>query len=49
MGHCWNGRAVVWYVKSKKQVWMVDAKGIVDWRGFCEVLESQSEVGMRII
>ena len=27
---------------------MVDAKWTVDWRGCCEVLKSQSEVGMRI-
>jgi len=28
---------------------MVDAKGTVDWRGFCKVLKSQSRVGMRIV
>jgi len=27
---------------------MVDAKGAVDGRSSCKVLESQSEVGMRI-
>jgi len=44
--HCWT---VVWYMESEKLVCMVDAKGAVDWRGFCKVLKSQSEVGMRIV
>jgi len=47
--HCWDGWAVVWCMEGKKGVCMVDAKGAVDWRSFCEVLESQSEVGMRIV
>jgi len=46
VGHSW---AVVWYVKGKELVCVVDAKRAVNWRGFCEVLESQSEVGMRIV
>ena len=36
-------------MEGEKQVCMVDAKGAVDWRSFCKVLESQSEVGMRIV
>ena len=49
MGHCWDGRAVMGCVKGEKLVCMIDAKGAVDWRSFCKVLESQCEVGMRII
>ena len=45
-GHCW---AVVWCMESKKQVCIINAKGTVNWRDFCEVLESQNEVGMRIV
>jgi len=47
--HRWIGWAVMWCMESKKEICMVDAKGAVDWRSFCKVLESQSEVGMRIV
>ena len=47
--HHWDGWTVVWCIEGKKLVCMVDAKGAVDWRGFCEVLKSQIGVGMRII
>ena len=46
--HRWNSWTVVWCVEGKKLVCMVNTKRAVNWRGFCEVLESQSEVGMRI-
>ena len=36
-------------VKGEELVCMVDTKRAVDWRSFCKVLESQSEVGMRIV
>ena len=48
-GHRWDGWAVVWCVKGKKGVWMVDAKGTIDWWRCCKVLESQGEVEMRIV
>jgi len=47
--HRWDGWAVVWCVESKEVVCIVNTKGAVDWWRCCEVLESQSEEGMRII
>ena len=35
----------MWCMESEKLVCMVDAKGAVDRRGFCEVLKSQIESG----
>jgi len=47
--HCLNGWTVMWCVKGKELICVVDTDRAVNWRGLCEVLESQSEVGMRII
>jgi len=47
--HCWDSWTVVWCVEGKELVCVVNVARAVDWRGFCKVLESQSEVGMRIV
>ena len=37
----------MWYVQGKGGVKVVDAKGAVDWEGWCK--EGQCKAGMRIV